>query len=327
MSLRVLVVDDESTIRSVISQVLNEDGYRVTEAASGEEAPAAFRKEPFPIVLTDIVMRKMSGLELLREIKLLDAETLVIVMTSQASLETATTALRAGAHDYLTKPFEDIAHISAVTRKAVEKLELLREKREMVDRLKRSAEELETLNSQLKEMAVRDGLTGLYNHRHFRENLETEVLRCRRHERSFSLIFMDVDHFKRFNDTHGHLQGDRVLRILAKIIRDRSRGTTLAARYGGEEFVLLVPETTREGARAYAESLRQAVEEYPFEGRETQPSAKVTLSLGVATFPEDGDDSIALIASADKALYQAKNGGRNLVCTAERLAPTSAPSR
>jgi two-component system, cell cycle response regulator len=327
MGIRILVADDEPTIRSVIRQVLEDDGYDVTDVPSGDDALAAFRKCPFPIVLTDIVMGRMSGLDLLREIKLLDTDALVIVMTSQASLETATVALRAGAHDYLTKPFEDISQISNVVRRSVEKLDLMHEKEEMVERLKRSAHELETLNSQLKEMAVRDGLTGLFNHRHFREALENEMARSRRHSREFSLVFIDVDHFKHFNDTHGHLQGDRVLKGLAWLIRDRCRSTTLAARYGGEEFVLLIPETGKEGARTLAEGLRRAIEEHPFEGRETQPAGKVTLSLGVATHPEDGTDSVALIASADRAVYQAKNAGRNRVCCAGAPAPTPVRAR
>ncbi len=327
MSVRILVVDDEPTIRSVIEQVLTEDGYRITVAGSGEEALSAFRADPFPIVITDIVMGKMNGLELLREIRLMEPETLVIVMTSQASLATATTALRQGAHDYLTKPFEDIAQISAVAKRAAEKLLALHEKEEMVERLKRSAEELEALNSQLKEMAVRDGLTGLFNHRHFRDSLELEILRCRRHGRIFSLVFVDVDHFKKYNDTHGHLSGDRVLKTVAKIIRDRSRSTTLSARYGGEEFVLLVPETAKSGGLVLAEDLRGAIEDQPFEGRETQPGGRVTLSLGVATFPEDGADALAIIAAADRALYEAKKKGRNRVCCVEKVEQTGIPSR
>jgi diguanylate cyclase (GGDEF)-like protein len=326
MGIRVLVVDDEPTIRAVIVQVLSDDGYEVRDAASGEAALDAFRKDPFPIVMTDIIMGKMSGIDLLREIKLLAPETLVILMTSQASLDSATRALRSGACDYITKPFEDISNISAVVQRAVDKLQDLHEKEEMVERLKRSAEELETLNSQLKEIAIRDGLTGLFNHRHFRETLELEVLRCRRHGREFSLIFMDVDHFKRFNDTHGHLEGDKVLKTLARLIRDRCRATTMAARYGGEEFVLLLPETGKSGARSLAEGLRRAVESHDFEGRESQPDGRVTLSLGVATFPQDGNDSVTLISSADRALYQAKNGGRNRVCCSEEPAPAG-PAR
>jgi diguanylate cyclase (GGDEF)-like protein len=317
MSVRILVVDDEPTIRAVIAQVLGEEGYDIHEANSAEEALEAFRKSAFPVVITDIIMRKMSGLDLLREVRLLEPETLVIVMTSQASLDTATRALRNGAFDYLTKPFEDISLIAAVARKAIDKLGDVQEKQQMVHRLKQSAEELQTLNIQLREMADRDGLTGLFNHRHFRACLEAEIGHSMRHGRSFSLLFLDVDHFKRFNDTNGHLQGDQVLKGLARIIREQSRAATVAARYGGEEFVLIARDTPKEGARAYAEHLRRLVEVHPFEGRESQPGGAVTLSLGVSTFPEDGTDAVSLIAAADRALYRAKHGGRNQVRCAE----------
>jgi len=319
MSIRVLVVDDEPTIRSVIAQVLADDGYEVREAGSGEEAIEIFRGEPFPVMITDIVMRKMSGIDLLREVRLLEPDTLVIVMTSQASVDTATRALRDGAYDYLTKPFDDIAQISAVVKRAADKLNDLSEKREMVDRLRKNAVELESLNTQLREIAVRDGLTGLFNHRHFRECLDNEIKHSQRHGRTFSLVFLDVDHFKKFNDTNGHLLGDKVLRDLGRVIRASARSSTVAARYGGEEFVLLLRDCEKPGAQVVAEHLRKTVEEQPFEGRESQPGGRVTLSLGVATYAEDGEDGVALIAAADRALYQAKKAGRNQTCCAGTL--------
>ena len=318
MSSRILVVDDEPTLRCVISQVLAEDGHEVTEAASGEEALRAFRACPFPVVMTDIVMGKMSGLDLLQELKLLDSETVVVLMTSHATIEAATSALRKGAYDFLTKPFEDISQISAVVGRAVDKAKLVHEKTAMVEHLQRTTRELETLNEQLQEMAVRDGLTGLFNHRYFRDRLEQEIHRCLRHGHVFSLVFMDVDRFKHFNDTHGHLEGDNLLRVLASLIKEHSRTSTIAARYGGEEFVQLVPEADREAALACAENLRGLIEEHPFEGGQTQPGGKLTMSLGVATFPDDGTDANALLQAADEALYRAKEEGRNRVRAAGR---------
>jgi diguanylate cyclase (GGDEF)-like protein len=126
-------------------------------------------------------------------------------------------------------------------------------------------------------------------------------------------VFIDIDHFKNYNDTHGHLTGDDLLKSLADILQEQSRGSTEIVRYGGEEFLLLVPETGREGACVFAERLRRAVEEHPFPGRERQPGGKLTLSLGVATFPESGETGAELLDSADKALYQSKQRGRNIV--------------
>ncbi len=320
MSKRVLVVDDEDTIRGVIEQVLTDDGYEVIEASSGEEALDKFRNEPCDLVLTDIYMGKMTGLDLLKEVKILRQEAIVVVMTSNASLETAMTALRSGAYDYLIKPFEDIDLISAVVNRAIDRIQLEEKNRALLDDLRRNAQELENLNARLTDMANRDGLTGLYNHRYFREMIEQELSRSRRHDRSFSVLFIDIDHFKQYNDTYGHLAGDELLKTLARILQERCRSSTVAARYGGEEFVLLAPETDAAGAHQFAEILRDAVERYPFPGRETQPLGAVTLSLGLATFPQDGQDTTSLIDHADKALYISKHNGRNAVTSWEPAA-------
>ena len=162
-------------------------------------------------------------------------------------------------------------------------------------------------------MVNRDGLTGLFNHRYFRDSLERELARVQRHPRPFSILFIDVDHFKQYNDTHGHLAGDHALRELARILEKHNRVSSICARYGGEEFVVLVPEVDGKGARVLAERIRQDVEQYPFPGRETQPLGAVTISLGVSSYPEDATDGESLIARADEALYQAKQKGRNTI--------------
>jgi diguanylate cyclase (GGDEF)-like protein len=311
---RILVVDDEPSLRSVVSQVLLEDGNEVTTAASAEEALEMFRQQPFPLIVTDIVMNKMSGIELLHEIKKKNPDTEVIIMTSHASLDSAITALRNGAYDYLTKPFDDISLISQTVGRVLEKIRLKEENSALLETLRQKNVELEHHNILLKDMAIRDGLTGLFNHRHFQEALAIELVRAKRYKRSLSLIFVDVDSFKQYNDSHGHPEGDKVLVTLANLFPESLRMSDTIARYGGEEFVLLLPETTKEGALRVAEHIRQNVFDYPFPHRETQPFGRVTISLGVATFPDDGEDGSSLIKRADKALYQAKELGRNRVC-------------
>ncbi len=311
--LRILVVDDEPTIRGVIAQVLRMDGHAPTEVSNAEDALVAFRAQPFPLVITDIIMGRMSGIQLLHEIKRIDQEALVVIMTSQASIEAATAALREGAYDFLVKPFDDLILISALVDRATEKLRLQHRNRLLTNQLEMYAGELERLNRNLKDVADKDWLTGLYNRRYLRSALDSEISRSIRHQRSFSLILLDVDHFKIYNDTHGHLAGDEVLRGVAQILQNVGRSDHLCARYGGEEFVVLMPEANHEGALAVAERIRRAVEEHPFEERETQPEGAVTVSLGVATFPEDGVDGDALIGRADAALYLAKEKGRNCV--------------
>jgi len=211
---RVLVVDDDESLRAVVSQVLREDGHEVTTAKSGEEALEAFRTGPYPLVITDIVMGNMSGTELLEEIKRLRPETQIIIMTSHATLDTAVLAIRAGAYDYLIKPFEEIEMVSTVAGRALDKIRLMEENRNLILQLKQKNGELEGANTLLKELTIRDGLTGLHNHRYFQEHLALEILRSRRNSRTFSLLFMDVDFFKRYNDTYGHPEGDNLLILL-----------------------------------------------------------------------------------------------------------------
>ena len=312
--IHILVVDDEESLRGFIAQILIEDGHDVSEATSGELALEAFRKDQHPLVITDIRMGGLSGIQLLREIKEMRPETQVIIITSHASLDTALTALRAGAYDYLIKPFEDLELISAVVNRAVEKINLISENRLLIDKLKNSNIELELVNRLFQELAVRDGLTGLYNHRYFQEFLATELARSQRYGRVFSLVMLDVDFFKHYNDTQGHLEGDRLLCALAQLLKECVRKSDVVARYGGEEFIAVLPETTREGALIFAEGLRQRIAEYAFPHRETQPLGSVTVSLGVSTYPQDGTDGPTLINCADQALYRAKRQGRNVVC-------------
>lgn len=312
--MNLLVVDDEETLRSVVSQVLSADGFVVAEAASGEEALEAFQAVSHPLVITDIRMKGMSGIELLTRIKEHNPDTQVVIMTSHASLDSAITALRAGAYDYLVKPFESLDLISAVAGRAAEKARLVAQNRELVEQLKRANEELQEANGILKEMAVKDGLTALYNHRYFQESLAQEITRSKRSQKPCSVLFMDVDNFKVYNDTHGHPKGDRLLKTLAHMLRSNLRGSDLAARYGGEEFVLLLPETPKEAALKIAEALRCVVEAYEFPGGERQPLGRVSISIGVGSFPVDGGEPAELMAYADGRLYAAKHGGKNVVC-------------
>jgi diguanylate cyclase (GGDEF)-like protein len=311
--MNLLVVDDEETLRSVVSQVLTADGFEVAEAASGEEAMEAFRAQSHDLVITDIRMQGMSGIELLTQIKQHSPDTQVVIMTSHASLDSAVSALRAGAYDYLIKPFESLDLISAVAGRAAEKARLVAQNRELVEQLKRANEELQEANTVLKEMAVRDGLTSLYNHRYFQEALALEVVRSKRSQKPCSVIFMDVDNFKVYNDTHGHPEGDSLLKVLARMMMSNLRGSDLAARYGGEEFVLLLPETPKEAALMIAEGVRCVVESYDFPGGEKQPLGRVSISIGVGCFPDDAGDPAALMAYADAKLYEAKHSGKNVV--------------
>jgi diguanylate cyclase (GGDEF)-like protein len=311
---RVLVVDDEESVRGLLREVLSIEHHEVTTAASAEEALELHRADPFPLVVTDIRLGGMTGIVLLHELRKLSPETQVIMMTSYASLDTAVLSMRAGAYDYLIKPFEDVDIVTLVVKRAIEKIRLIVENRVLVEQLKQSNSHLIEMNRTLQELAYRDGLTGLYNHRNFQESLTVEIERSKRYQKQFSLIFLDVDNFKQYNDRNGHVKGDSLLQALAGLITQHIRSADFAARYGGEEFVILLPETGLDGAIQYAEKLRTMIEMHPFDGREQLPTGRVTVSMGISVFPHDGVDATHLIHRADEALYAAKRTGKNKVC-------------
>lgn len=178
-------------------------------------------------------------------------------------------------------------------------------------------------NERFKQLALTDELTGLYNHRYFQERLEEEILRAKRYEYPLSLIFIDVDYFKQYNDRNGHPEGDQVLRTIGKILYNFSmeihisaklRKSDIVARYGGEEFVVLLPYTDSKRAKLVAERLRKTINDHPFPFEEHQPGQNLTISLGVASFPEMASAREDLVKFADEALYSAKDTGRNRVC-------------
>ncbi|MBI2892614.1 MAG: diguanylate cyclase [Deltaproteobacteria bacterium] len=166
--------------------------------------------------------------------------------------------------------------------------------------------ELKGANRRLEELAVTDGLTGLHNHRHFQERLRRDLEIARRAGRPLSVAMFDVDHFKTYNDTYGHPAGDEVLRKVASAVRREARAADLVARYGGEEFVVAMPDADRDAAQAAAERIR----------RHVQAEGVVTISGGIACFPEDGEDAESLIEQADRALYRAKRAGRDRIAVA-----------
>lgn len=167
-----------------------------------------------------------------------------------------------------------------------------------------------------QDCAFRDELTGLYNYRFFRQELEREIRRAERTAGSVSLILFDVDHFKCYNDMNGHLEGDKALREVGGLIKQEIRETDTAARYGGEEFAIILPDATKPQAYKVADRIRKSVCDYPFSGANRQPYGVFSLSGGVATYRADARDGPELIEAADGALYRAKGGGRNRILTA-----------
>lgn len=295
---RILVVDDEDIVRTLLLDTLSLDDYRVKTAKDGADAIKQIEKEPFEIVITDLKMPGMSGLELLRHTLKINPDVCVIVMTAYGTVESAVSAMKQGAYDYICKPFE-LDEIKIIVEKAVERLWLLQQSR-MVEFY--------------KQIAITDGLTGIYNHRYFHEFLDRELHRAKRTSAKFVLMFADVDNFKQYNDANGHLAGDETLRELASILLNTTRKTDFVARYGGEEFAVILPDTAIEGGLNVTASIMKALQDKHWPYANFLPYKRITMSIGVATYPENSIIKEDLIKKADEAMYHAKKTGKNKIC-------------
>lgn len=303
---RILVVDDHPDNVELLRARLSAQGYEVQAANDGEQALAAVAADPPDLILLDVMMPRMDGMEVARRIKSNSELPFIpiIMQTALDSTERRVEGLDAGADDYITKPI-NFAELEARVRS------MLRIKTLQKD-LEAREKELEEMNQRLLEMAHTDALTGVDNRRYLQERLHEMFEHSLRMEEALMCVMCDIDHFKSVNDTHGHQAGDEVLQQFAQLLREYVRETDRVGRYGGEEFVLLLPGTPVDAAVLLAEKLRQAVEAhtFTFEGG----SVCRTVSCGVAGWPHPRirteDD---LLRASDDALYVAKERGRNRV--------------
>jgi two-component system, cell cycle response regulator len=300
--MRLLVVDDDVLLRRSLALQLTRAGYQVVEAEDGQQAWEMLQAEAFRFIITDWSMPVMDGLELVRKVRAagLPGYTYIMLLTANTRKADVVTGLEAGADDYLTKPF-DLHELRARVAIGVRILDL-------------EARLLQSL-AQVQELAVRDGLTGLYNRRAFDQRLADEVQRAARYWRPLSLMILDIDHFKQVNDSYGHPHGDQVLRDLAGLLRGCVRSTDFVARYGGEEFAIILPETSLQNAVAVAQLIQARVAGYSFAPPQAGEACRefLTLSVGLAEHSSANPAPEALLEAADRALYQAKQGGRNRV--------------
>ena len=288
MLTNVLVVDDEEIICTLFAAMLGHYGrYHVVTTTDGRQVMDILRREPFDVMLLDMSMPAISGLEVLRQVTQAFEELPVIIVTGHGSIEIAVESMQAGAADFVTKPVP-AAVLHLRIQKALE-------------------------HARTRRLASTDGLTGMYNHRTFQERLSQEIARADRYSRPLSVLIIDVDHFKVYNDTYGHPQGDIVLQDLARLLQEMSRTSDTVARWGGEEFAIILPETDSVGAQKIGQRLCEQMERYPFPGQELMPGGTLTISIGVATYASASSKE-ALLQAADTALYAAKREGRNRVC-------------
>jgi len=303
----ILVVDDIPANIQLLQNHLSSAGYRTLTASNGEEALSCAEKGNPDLVLLDVMMPVMDGFETCRTLKS-NRNTHyipIIMVTALNEMKDKIKGIEAGADDFITKPFNKLELLARVKS-------LLRIK-SLHDQLQEKVKQLELAKERLSELAVTDGLTGLYNYRYFKGYLGQEIRRAKRHNSHVSLIMLDIDFFKNYNDTHGHLAGDDVLKIIAKVLISNIRSIDVAARYGGEEFALILPETHAAAGRIVAEKIKSLVENQKFENEESQPNGRITVSMGIGTFPDQGNSLEELIKCADENLYRAKAAGRNCV--------------
>ena len=270
-----------------------------------------FKRTWHELVFSDIRMPKMNGIELLTAVKEINEITQFVIMTSHASIDNSIEALKKGAFDYILKPFEDLGVISDAANRAIANLSGIRRQQYLLNTLSRQNAELDSLNQEFREMAIRDGLTGLFNHRYAKERLDDEFERAKRFGRDLTVLFMDLDHFKCYNDTHGHQAGDEILQILAALMMKSVRESDTLARWGGEEFVVISPETNKEQGCILAEKIRIAVAEHEFPNASQQPLGLVSLSIGISSRSDTTENAEKLLRFADDAVYAAKDSGRN----------------
>jgi diguanylate cyclase (GGDEF)-like protein len=307
VTLEALVVDDARTIRFAMSRMLQELGIKVTEASSGEEALASFRRRRPDLVLIDVNMPGMSGFNVVKEMRALGGSEWipVIFLSSMEGEESIVRGIECGGDDYLVKPVSRV--VLGAKIRALRRLEAMRHK------LSDVSAELSRANDRLAILSIEDGLTGLANRREFDERLQSELGRARRGNYPISLLLGDVDFFKAFNDSYGHPAGDACLqRVAAALKRSCRRPADLACRYGGEEFALILPETGSDGALLVARSAIESVAQLGITHRGSRVASHVTLSIGCCTIlPDAGGTLESIVKGADIALYKAKATGRN----------------
>lgn len=290
---RILVVDDDRTIRDLLENLITGFGYECHLALDGQEAAELLQEEHFDVVLTDMVMPRLDGMGLLRHIRENHPRTDVIVVTGHPANFTFTGVIKAGAIDFIAKPFNGDELEAKLDR-------VLRERR---------------IIHQLEQLSMKDSLTGLFNRRNFDSRIWEETQRAHRQGYDVFLAFVDIDNFKQFNDTRGHQAGDELLSTIGDIMEQSIRkNVDWPFRYGGDEFAIILPQTTVQQAMEISSRL---IDRFSLLHRDT-----LGLSIGLAKFFRNEQHSFEtdvadLIGRADKALYAAKHKGRGQLVLAE----------
>ncbi|KKD39682.1 diguanylate cyclase [Limnoraphis robusta CS-951] len=302
----ILVVDDITLNLQVLADMLEQVGYEVTFATNGQQALERAKLAQPDLILLDLMMPIMSGLEVCKQLKA-DAkfcEIPIIFLTASEEREHLLEAFHQGAVDYITKPFYPP--------------ELLARVRVHLE-LKYTQDQLKKTAAALEKLAITDPLTGIFNRRHLISIAETEFQGAIDYNRLFSIVMLDIDLFKKINDTYGHIVGDRVLKTMTQEVQSLLRKRDSFGRLGGEEFAIVLPDANLKTALKIAERLRQAIADLSIpisnSNSDLNLEIKITISLGVTTYHVDDEKLDDLWIRSDNALYKAKAQGRNQVCS------------
>lgn len=304
--MEILIAEDDLISRTLLSRVLSKMGYQVIESGNGREAWAIFQERNIQLLITDWIMPEMDGLDLTRKIRSSDKISnyvYIVILTGRKGIDNIVDGLDAGADDYLVKPFSP-KELNARLKIGQRILDLER-------RLKGAREKM-------RELAMHDELTGIWNRRAFYNHAISVLDQAKREGHPTSLILVDIDHFKKVNDQHGHLVGDQVLKMVTDLIKRNLRTYDKVGRWGGEEFIILLPTTPKREAAQIAERLRVCIAESKhFLDKDNKHGENLSVQVSSGTASIAGRESILLYDLVDRAaamLYQAKEEGRNRVC-------------
>lgn len=321
--IKVLLVDDQAIIAEGIRRMLEaEKDIELHYCDNPSKAIDTAIEVDATVILQDLVMPDVDGMTLVRFYRANHStkDIPIIVLSSKEDPKIKSEAFNFGASDYLVKlpdPIELIARLRSHAKNYI----LQTERDAAFFALREMKKKLEKSNKKLKTLSMRDGLTNISNRRHFDDELDEQIKTSSKNNLGLSLIIIDIDHFKLYNDCYGHQQGDDCLIKVAQTLAKECRNDDdMAARYGGEEFVLLLPHTTEKDAKVIAERARKAVEKLKLEHKESDTSDHVTISLGIGSLNDNEKlDAKGLIEKADQALYKSKENGRNQTTLASKL--------
>ncbi len=307
--MNILVIDDSLPILQYTCACIKDEGHHAIAASSGSEALSILEQQKPDLILLDIIMPDMDGYEIAKKIRtiLTDQWIPIIFLSAKIEDEDIVKGIEVGADDYLTKPISQTVLMAKI--KAMQRIT------EIQNKLLHLTKDLEKANSKLESLTHIDGLTGISNRRYFDECIEKEWRLAKRNGTAVSVLMIDADFFKQYNDTNGHQKGDDCLKVIATSIMEQlHRPGDMAYRYGGEEFVVILPDTNAEGTLTVGMTINNAIKELGIQYNSPEIDHPVTVSIGCALMIPYKDDAYrTLIERADKALYEAKENGRDQV--------------